>query len=103
MRCARARIGETAAIDTPAPRSDMATSNPPWLGGGMKRTNPLSDRFNVLSFDHVEFWCGDAGCARRRFGVGLGLQLVAKSDQSTGNQAYASYVCRRVGAVAQPC
>jgi len=68
----------------------------PFRGGGVTRTNPLSDRFVAHAFDHVEFWCGDAGCARRRFGVGLGMQLVAKSDQSTGNQAYASYVCRRV-------
>ena len=77
-----------------------------------KRSNPLSDRFGVLGFDHVEFWCvvsslaltvraqrvccrcGDASSAWRRFACGLGLALVGKSDQSTGNGSYASYVCR---------
>lgn len=28
----------------------------------------------------------------RRFGFGLGMTLVAKSDQSTGNHHFASYV-----------
>ena len=25
-----------------------------------QRENPRSDKFEVLGFDHVEFWCGDA-------------------------------------------
>ncbi|CAM6102953.1 unnamed protein product [Calypogeia fissa] len=56
--------------------------------------NPLysSDRFRVSKFHHVEFWCGDASNAWRRFSWGLGMNLVAKSDQSTGNQTYCSYV-----------
>lgn len=59
-----------------------------------KRDNPLSDRFEVLAFDHVEFWCGDALNTSRRFGYGLGMTLVAKSDQGTGNMHFASYVMR---------
>jgi 4-hydroxyphenylpyruvate dioxygenase len=68
------------------------------VGGGMTRINPRSDRFEVHDFDHIEYWCCDASSAWRRFALGLGLQLVAKSDQSTGNATYASYVCRRVPA-----
>ncbi|EFN58665.1 hypothetical protein CHLNCDRAFT_20078 [Chlorella variabilis] len=68
---------------------------------GFQRHNPRSDRFPMHKFHHVEFWCGDAtttSCRQARppeapmFGYGLGLTLVAKSDQSTGNHHYASYV-----------
>ena len=57
-----------------------------------KRHNPMSDRFAMHGFHHVEFWCGDATTAASRFSVGLGMQLIAKSDLSTGNKSYASYV-----------
>ena len=57
-----------------------------------KRHNPLSDRFALHGFHHVEFWCGDATTTASRFAVGLGMQLIAKSDLSTGNKTYASYV-----------
>ncbi|CAM9725002.1 unnamed protein product, partial [Ectocarpus sp. 8 AP-2014] len=43
-------------------------------------------------FHHVEFYCGDATAAASRFVWGLGMKLVAKSDQSTGNAQHASYV-----------
>ncbi|EFJ29824.1 hypothetical protein SELMODRAFT_91092 [Selaginella moellendorffii] len=56
------------------------------------RSNPMSDRFGVLGFHHVEFWCGDASNTWRRFAWGLGMHLVAKSDHSTGNHTYCSYV-----------
>ncbi|KAH7372775.1 hypothetical protein KP509_17G020200 [Ceratopteris richardii] len=56
------------------------------------RKNPLSDRFKVHRFHHIEFWCGDATNTWRRFSWGLGMSLVAKSDQTTGNQTYCSYV-----------
>lgn len=86
---------------------------------GFKRQNPKSDRFNVIGFDHVEFWCGDATNtsqryisdyilhynfligyrslntslqSEHRFGFGLGMTLIARSDQGTGNQHFASYV-----------
>lgn len=55
------------------------------------RHNPMSDRFPVLRFHHLEFFCGDASNTWRRFSWGLGMSLVAKSDQSTGNQTYCSY------------
>eukprot|EP00250_Pteridium_aquilinum_P020873 c24974_g2_i1 orf=180-1487(+) len=56
------------------------------------RRNPFSDRFSVQRFHHIEFWCGDASNTWRRFSWGLGMSLVAKSDQATGNQTYCSYV-----------
>ena len=61
---------------------------------GFVRSNPRSDRFGVHDFAHVELWCGDASTTWRRWAHGLGLRLVAKSDHSTGNSTYASYVCR---------
>jgi hypothetical protein len=61
---------------------------------GFVRSNPRSDRFTVHDFAHVEVWCGDASTTWRRWAHGLGLRLVAKSDHSTGNSTYASYVCR---------
>lgn len=58
------------------------------------RSNPFSDRFRFLRFHHVEFWCGDASNTWRRFAWGLGMSLVAKSDQTTGNQTFCSYALR---------
>lgn len=59
-----------------------------------KRINPLTDKFKVEKFHHVEYWCGDASNTYRRFSWGLGMNLVAKSDQTTGNQTYCSYVIK---------
>ncbi|XVF20906.1 hypothetical protein REPUB_Repub12eG0044000 [Reevesia pubescens] len=58
------------------------------------RTNPKSDRFNVKRFHHIEFWSTDATNTARRFSWGLGMQLLAKSDLSTGNLTHASYLLR---------
>ena len=49
----------------------------------------------VRGFHHIEFYCGDASQAWRRFAGALGMQLVAKSDLSTGNR-----VCARCAASA---
>lgn len=57
-----------------------------------QRHNPKSDRFAVHRFHHIEFWCADATNTYKRFQHGLGMTLVAKSDQSTGNPVFASYV-----------
>jgi 4-hydroxyphenylpyruvate dioxygenase len=59
-----------------------------------KRHNPHSDKFVTHKFEHVEFYCGDANTTSRRFGYGLGMTLIAKSDQGTGNHTFASYVMR---------
>eukprot|EP00775_Hariotina_reticulata_P005049 gene5049-5290_t len=58
------------------------------------RHNPRSDKFAVQKFHHIEFWCADATNTFKRFQHGLGMTLVAKSDHSTGNSKYATYVLR---------
>lgn len=59
-----------------------------------KRNNSMSDSFISKKFHHIEFWCGDANNMYRRFQWGLGMSLIAKSDQSTGNHKYCSYVLK---------
>lgn len=59
-----------------------------------KRHNPLSDKFSLERFHHIEFYCGDATSVSSRFSWGLGMPLVAKSDLSTGNPLYSSRVLR---------
>ncbi|KAJ9685976.1 hypothetical protein PVL29_015051 [Vitis rotundifolia] len=58
------------------------------------RTNPMSDRFGVKRYHHIEFWSTDATNLARRFSWGLGMPIVAKSDLSTGNVIHASYLAR---------
>ncbi|CAL9043314.1 unnamed protein product [Musa banksii] len=58
------------------------------------RANPRSDRFPVLGFHHVEFWAADATNSAGRFSFGLGMPLAARSDLSTGNPFFASYLLR---------
>jgi len=58
------------------------------------RNNPLSDKFEIKKFHHIEFYTSDAINTSRRFTWGLGLKQVAKSDLSTGNKHYASVVTR---------
>lgn len=57
-----------------------------------KRENPMSDKINALSFNHLEFFCGDATTASKRFIGSMGVELAAKSDLSTGNDLFSSYV-----------
>ncbi|XP_057519890.1 4-hydroxyphenylpyruvate dioxygenase-like [Amaranthus tricolor] len=58
------------------------------------RSNPKTDKFKVKRFHHIEFWCGDATNTSLLFSLGLGMPMLAKSDQSTGNLVHASYVLR---------
>lgn len=58
------------------------------------RVNPMSDTSAVKQFHHIEFYCGDATNTYKRFLVGLGMELISKSDQSTGNTLHASYVLK---------
>jgi 4-hydroxyphenylpyruvate dioxygenase len=54
-------IGASAAAD--------GVGRPDRTLGGFKnytRSNPLSDRFKVHKFHHVEFWCGDATNTSKR-------------------------------------
>eukprot|EP00605_Chrysophyceae_sp_TOSAG23-4_P002592 GSChrysophyteH1.ASY1.ANO1.2862.1 assembled CDS len=54
------------------------------------RTNPMTDKFDVKRFHHVEFYCSDSTQAANRFTWGFGMPEVARSDMSTGNLTYAS-------------
>lgn len=56
------------------------------------RENPQSDLFHIKRFAHIELICGDAENTYRRFLWGLGMRLVAKSDLTTGNARFASFV-----------
>ena len=56
------------------------------------RSNPLSDKFGVQSFHHLEFVAGDAGLTASAWCTALGFHKVAKSTMHTGNKAYASHV-----------
>jgi 4-hydroxyphenylpyruvate dioxygenase len=58
------------------------------------RHNPRTDTFDVVSFHSIEFWCSDATNTYKRFQMGLGMPLCCKSDQSTGNTNFASYVIK---------
>jgi 4-hydroxyphenylpyruvate dioxygenase len=56
------------------------------------RHNPRSDKFDIIKFDHVEFWCSDAVNTSRRFTWGFGMREVARSNLTTGNRHYACSV-----------
>lgn len=58
------------------------------------RFNPMSDKFDVKRFHHIEFYCSDATNCARRHTWGFGMPEVAKSDLCTGNKHYASYVVK---------
>lgn len=48
----------------------------------------------IKRFHHLEFYTADASTTMKAFSIGLGLKVMAKSDQSTGNHTYASYVLK---------
>lgn len=56
------------------------------------RTNPMSDKISANYFHHIEFYAGDATSTYKRFMLALGMELIAKSDFSTGNTLHASYL-----------
>ena len=59
-----------------------------------KRHNPMSDRFEVRRFHHVEFWCADATSTSKHFRFSLGMTHVAKQDLTTGSKTRISHVLR---------
>lgn len=59
-----------------------------------KRFNPNSDKFEMLCFHHVEFYCSDSTNVSRRFSYALGMPIVAISNSSTGNSLYCSTVIK---------
>ncbi|KAM7490844.1 hypothetical protein LguiA_033765 [Lonicera macranthoides] len=88
-------MGKQAHPNTTSTPNPTTTTNFKLVGyNNFIRTNPKSDRFKVLRFHHVEFWCSDATNLSRRFSWGLGMPIIAKSDLSTGNSVHASYLLR---------
>eukprot|EP00903_Cladosiphon_okamuranus_P005811 g5755.t1 len=75
--------------DQAAERQEQRTRR---LTSATMKENTKTDLFRMKKFHHVEFYCGDATATASRFIWGLGMKLVAKSDQSTGNTKHASYV-----------
>ena len=59
-----------------------------------KRCNPNSDKFEMLCFHHVEFYCSDSTNVSRRFSYALGMPIVAISNSSSGNSLYCSTVIK---------
>lgn len=94
----------TTTTTTKTPGSDMGSGRGNEGGiqtkdklvgaANFKRVNPLTDRSTYNRFHHIELYCGDATNTAKRFGAGLGMKLVAKSDNTTGNHSYASYVLK---------
>jgi 4-hydroxyphenylpyruvate dioxygenase len=54
-----------------APHATAAAAS---IGGKVEKA---TDRFHVMDFHHVEFWCADAASAAARFSFGLGVPLAA--------------------------
>lgn len=67
-------MGSGGAATDKADGPDGAAAAPAHGGGGIRlvgynnfvRRNPLSDKFKIHKFHHVEFWCGDATNAYKR-------------------------------------
>ncbi|GMH42765.1 hypothetical protein BSKO_10684 [Bryopsis sp. KO-2023] len=90
-----ALVSEDETPAASAPSLDGGRSIKKLVGcANFLRTNPRTDLFEVRKFHHVEFWCPDATNAYKRFQIGLGMSLVARSEQSSGNKLCASYVTR---------
>ncbi|OQR87843.1 4-hydroxyphenylpyruvate dioxygenase [Achlya hypogyna] len=96
MRLSRPTLARySSQFNLPPPFTTMSAENKKiqLVGhGNFVRHNPKSDRFPMHKFHHIEFYCQDATNVSKRFGWGAGFKCVAKSDQSTGNHSYASYV-----------
>lgn len=52
----------------------------------------MSDKFVSRRFHHIEFYTGEATAVSGRFAASLGMNPTAKSDLSTGNSLFASYL-----------
>jgi len=52
----------TMASAAPAPKRHKLVGH-----SNFKRSNPLSDRFGIERFHHIEFWCAAARVARFSF------------------------------------
>jgi len=79
-----------------APTSVQGGATPQLVGfANFKRTNPKSDRFEVLGLDHLEMYCSDAQTASGRFMLGLDMDCVGKFE----SEAHACSVLVQSGGV----
>lgn len=58
---------------------------------GFKRNNPMSDKFDVKKFDHVEFWCGDALNTSKRCDMWCSEALPWKGGRGGLSRAFISF------------
>lgn len=58
------------------------------------RNNPKTDKFDIIRFHSIEYYCSDSSNFSSRFSFGLGLKRVAYSDLTTGNSLYSSIVLK---------
>ena len=81
-----------ATASTTATASSAASTDPSVVDAETRfvRTNPMSDRFEVLDFHHVELYCSDANSAAGRFAHALGMDVLATSGPQTGNSHFTS-------------
>jgi len=59
-----------------------------------KNVGVKTDRFEVLSFDHLEYWCSDAKTTAHGLKVGAGMEIIGISMHETRNHQYSSYVLK---------
>eukprot|EP01127_Copromyxa_protea_P002731 TRINITY_DN12694_c0_g1_i1.p1 TRINITY_DN12694_c0_g1~~TRINITY_DN12694_c0_g1_i1.p1 ORF type:complete len:415 (-),score=120.90 TRINITY_DN12694_c0_g1_i1:87-1331(-) len=53
-----------------------------------------TDRFEILGFHHLEYYCTDAKTVSKALRLGLGMNIVAQTGHETGNHQYAGYVLK---------
>mmetsp|Transcript_6946 Transcript_6946/g.10163 ORF Transcript_6946/g.10163 Transcript_6946/m.10163 type:complete len:430 (-) Transcript_6946:35-1324(-) len=56
--------------------------------------SPTEGKFNVERFHHLHFEVGDVATISKIFSMGLGMKIVEKSDQETGNHEFSSVVMK---------
>ena len=62
------------------------------------RNNPMSDKFDVMCFHHLEFLCGDAKSIAKHFCTALGFRPIATSNMMTVIK-----IIKRKGDKGHPC
>ena len=63
-------MGSGGAAAESANDSNGNTDSPHQNGTAtFKRQNPMTDRFGIKRFHHVEFWCADASSTSKRYAI----------------------------------
>lgn len=86
-------MANTAASPAKAALGGTGASTKRMVGADkFVRHNPMSDKFPVTDFDHMEIYCSDANAAAARFSISFGMQILSRSDIDNGNQRYTGVV-----------